>query len=112
MNRPIDHDLDDRPRVAAMSREQLERGLVSMSRTFAEERTENRRLKRENAALLAALRAAKNMIGPHFIRSCGTCEKCGGTTPNGTLTICRKCGFELIDAALAKACDTPTPDEQ
>lgn len=44
----------------------------------------------------------KHAAGPHFIRSCGTCDKCGGTTPNGTLRICRKCLAEATDESLRR----------
>ncbi len=47
MKRPIDPDLDDSPRIASWNRETLERQFRHFSREFAEERTENRRLKRE-----------------------------------------------------------------
>lgn len=62
---------------------------------------------------LSAIRAAadgleeiialqKHTIGPHFIRSCGVCDKCQGPTPNGTLRICRKCLGEATKEALAR----------
>lgn len=58
MNRPIDPDLDDRPKVHHMNVELLRREVVRLSREFAEERTENRRL-REQRLLLAKLASKK-----------------------------------------------------
>lgn len=47
-----------------------------------------------------ALMEARNFIGPHHIRSCGKCARCGKTTPNGTLLICQTCVLAEIDQAL------------
>jgi hypothetical protein len=68
-----------------------------------EETKANARLIAAAPALVEALEVAKHMLGPHMIRSCGTCEKCGGTTSNGTLKVCRKCGMEIIEQALTQA---------
>ncbi|MCW1885498.1 hypothetical protein OKA04_12230 [Luteolibacter flavescens] len=53
MNRPIDPDLDESPNVHAMSVPALQRTLVHVSGELAEERTENRALRREIAKLQA-----------------------------------------------------------
>lgn len=52
------------------------------------------------AQVRSALVEARNFIGPHHIRSCGKCTRCGKTTPNGTLLICRICVLTEIDQAL------------
>lgn len=62
MNRPVDPDLDDRPPVDSMDIWTVRRHLVSMSRNFAEEVTENRKLKRELAALIAERDLQKGRI--------------------------------------------------
>jgi len=47
MNRPIDPDLDDMPKVHRMDLETLRINLFNAAKSFAEERTENRRLRKE-----------------------------------------------------------------
>jgi hypothetical protein len=52
MNRPIDPDLDDMPKVHRMDIETLRINLYNAARELAEERTENRRLKARLEKLL------------------------------------------------------------
>lgn len=80
-NRPIDPDLDDVPQVAKMSREQLERGLRNMARKFAEDRTENRSLKRKLAAYPALLDALKAQEKSHVAGLRITAHKLNAPSP-------------------------------
>ena len=66
MNRPIDPDLDGLPNVKALSRESLERGLRYTVHQLAEERTENRKLRK-------ALAAAG--IDPGGPKGCAACDR-------------------------------------
>ncbi len=51
--------------------------------------------------LAGELESATNIIGPHFIRSCGTCDQCGGNTSSGTMKRCIRCGVASIHVVLA-----------
>jgi tRNA(Ile2) C34 agmatinyltransferase TiaS len=53
--------------------------------------------------LLDALKLAAHMLEGHPTRSVGKCEECGGNTSSGTLRVCRKCGMQIITAAIATA---------